>query len=63
MFLSIRGQAHLDPGANDAVSAGMIDGERQQDPDRKGVAVIVDVESVHGFGADGPFRLGGAQPA
>jgi hypothetical protein len=63
MFLSIRGHARLDPAANDAVYAGMIGGERQQDPDRKGVAVIIDVESVRGFGADGPFQLGGTQPA
>jgi hypothetical protein len=33
-----------------------------QDPDRKGVAVIIDVETVRGVGADGPFLLG-ASPA
>ena len=34
----------------------MIEGERNQDPDRGGVAVVVDVESVFGFGADGAFE-------
>ena len=57
MLLSIRGRARVDPSADDAVYAGMIEGERGQDPDRKGVAVVIDVESVRGFGADGPFQL------
>jgi hypothetical protein len=56
-WLSIRGQAHLEPSANDAVYAAMIEGERQQDPERKGGAVLIDVESVRGFGADGPFAM------
>jgi hypothetical protein len=55
-YLSIRGTAHVAPDQNDAVYAAMIEGERNQDPDRAGVAVIVDVESVFGFGADGPFE-------
>jgi predicted pyridoxine 5'-phosphate oxidase superfamily flavin-nucleotide-binding protein len=58
-FLSIRGRARIDETANDAVYAAMIDGERGQDPDRKGVAVVIDVESVRGFGAEGFFQLGG----
>jgi hypothetical protein len=57
MLLSIRGRARVDPSADDAVYAGMIEGERGQDPDRNGVAVVIDVESVRGFGADGPFQL------
>jgi hypothetical protein len=48
-FLSIRGRARVEPSANDAVYAGMIEGERGQDPDRKGVAVLIDVESVRAF--------------
>jgi hypothetical protein len=35
----------------------MIEGERGQDPDRNGVAVLIDVETVRGFGADGGFQL------
>jgi hypothetical protein len=54
-FLSFHGLAHVDPSADDAVYGGMIEGERNQDPDRAGVAVVVDVESVQGFGADGAF--------
>jgi hypothetical protein len=55
--LSFRGQAHVDPSANDEVYAAIVEGERQQDPDRKGVAVIIDVDSVNGYGEDGPFRM------
>jgi hypothetical protein len=57
-YLSIRGRARVDASANDKVYAAMIEGERKQDPDRGGVAVIVDVESVRGFGGDGPFSMG-----
>ena len=57
MYLSFKGRAHLDPSANDEVYAQMIDGERAQDPDRNGVAVIIEVESVQGVGADGQFML------
>lgn len=56
-YLSIQGRARVDPSANDEVYAKMIEGEQGQDPDRKGVAVVVDVESAFGFGADGPFQL------
>jgi hypothetical protein len=56
MYLAFRGRAHVDPSANDVVYAKIIEGERQQDPDRNGIAVIIDVDSVQGFGADGPFQ-------
>jgi hypothetical protein len=56
MYLAIRGRAHVDPSANDAVYAAMIEGERGQDPERKGVAVLIDVEHITGFAADGPFE-------
>jgi hypothetical protein len=55
-FLSFHGLAHVDPTANDAVYGGMIEGERGQDPDRNGVAVLIDVQSVQGFGAEGGFE-------
>jgi hypothetical protein len=55
-YLSIRGQAHVAPDQSDTVYAAMIELERNQDPDRGGVAVVVDVESVFGFGADGAFE-------
>jgi hypothetical protein len=56
-FLTFQGRARVEPSASDDVYANMIDGEKAQDPERKGVAVIIDVESVNGFGADGPFRM------
>ena len=56
-YLSFQGLAHVEPAANDEVYAKMIGGERGQDPEREGVAVIVDVESVFGFDAEGPFQL------
>ncbi len=56
-YLSLQGRAHVDPAANDAVYANMIEGERKQDPERSGVAVVIDVDSVRGFGADGPFQM------
>jgi hypothetical protein len=56
-FLSIAGRAHVEPSVNDRVYAAIIEGERDKDPDRRGVAVIIDVDSVSGFGDDGPFRM------
>jgi hypothetical protein len=56
-YLSFAGRAHVEPSANDEVYSAIIEGEPQQDPDRKGVAVIIDVDSVNGFGEDGPFRM------
>ena len=56
-YLSFRGRARVDPSANDAVYTRMIEGERKQDPERKGVAVIVDVESVRGFASGKPFVM------
>jgi hypothetical protein len=56
MFLSFHGLAHVDAAANDAVYEGMIEGERGQDPDRGGVAIVVDVQSVQGFAAGGGFE-------
>jgi hypothetical protein len=55
-FLSIHGLAHLDPAADEAVYEAMIEGERGQDPDRGGVAVIVDVQTVQGFAAGAGFE-------
>jgi hypothetical protein len=57
MFLSFHGEAHVDPAANDEVYAKMIEGEQGQDPERNGVAVVIDVTEVSGFGPDGPFTL------
>jgi hypothetical protein len=56
MFLSIQGRAHAAPEINDQVWEAMIEGERQQDPDRNGVAVVIEVDSVTGAGAGGFFQ-------
>jgi hypothetical protein len=56
-YLSFQGHARVEPAANDEVYEAMIEGEQRQDPERNGVAVVIDVDSVNGFGADGPFRM------
>ena len=56
MFLSIEGRARVAPELNDEVWAAIIDGERQQDPERNGVAVEIEVDSVAGAGAGGYFQ-------
>lgn len=56
-MVSFRGLAHVDPSASDAVYAAMVQAERDRDPERNGVAVLIDVQSVRGVGAEGPFEL------
>jgi hypothetical protein len=56
-YLNIRGRAKVDPSANDRVYAEMIEGERNADADKKGVAIVIDVDRVQGFGADGGFTM------
>ena len=56
-YLSIKGKAKADPSANDAVWDGMVQAERDFDPERKGVAVVVEVDQVDGMGAEGYFSL------
>jgi hypothetical protein len=56
-FLSFKGSARVDESAKDAVYKAMVEPERNQDPERNGVAVIVDVDSVDGFASDGAFRM------
>ena len=58
LMLSMRGTARVDASRNDEVYAGIGAMEQSYDPDRGGVAVIVDVESVRGFGAGGPVVQG-----
>ncbi|MFZ0041274.1 MAG: pyridoxamine 5'-phosphate oxidase family protein [Solirubrobacteraceae bacterium] len=56
MFLSIEGRARVAPELNDEVWSAIIEGERKQDPERKGVAVLIEVDSVAGAGGDGFFQ-------
>ena len=56
-YLSFHGRARVDASANDQVYGAMIEGERRQDPDRNGVAIVIDVESVRGLGSGGPIQM------
>jgi hypothetical protein len=60
-YLYLKGNAHVDPSVNDTVYDAMPEGERKQDPERKGVAVLIDVESVNGFGTEGAFLMESAR--
>lgn len=55
-YLSIVGRAHVDEAASDAVYELIPEVEQSRDPEKAGVAVIVDVDSVFGFGPDGQFQ-------
>ncbi|MEV5845465.1 pyridoxamine 5'-phosphate oxidase family protein [Streptomyces sp. NPDC051985] len=53
----IKGRARVDASLNDVVYAGIPEVERERDADRRGVAVVVDVDSVIGFGGTGPIKM------
>ena len=55
-YLSIKGRARVAPEANDAVYEKMFYRERDADPDRKGVAILIDVDTVDGAGENGPIH-------
>jgi pyridoxamine 5'-phosphate oxidase-like protein len=55
-YLAIEGRARVASELDDEVYNAIVEPERQQDPERQGVAVIVDVDSVTGAGADGFFQ-------
>lgn len=55
-YLSILGTAHVDEAASDAVYELIPEQEQGHDPEKAGVAVLIDVDSVLGFGSDGPFQ-------
>lgn len=56
-FLNIAGRARVAPEDNDTVYDNMLQGERDRDPDKKGVAIVIDVDSVRGAGPDGPIQM------
>jgi hypothetical protein len=56
-LLFFTGRARVDESQNDAVWEKTPDGEKGQDPDRKGQAVIVDLDTIKGLGPDGFFML------
>ncbi len=55
-YLAIEGRARVAPEIGDEVYTSMIEPERQQDPEKQGVPVLVEVDSVAGAGKDGFFR-------
>lgn len=56
-YLSFKGRARVDPAQNDAVWAGTPQPEKNQDPERKGVAVIIDLDSAFGLVAGERFNM------
>ncbi|MHB8464148.1 MAG: pyridoxamine 5'-phosphate oxidase family protein [Acidimicrobiales bacterium] len=58
-FYQFAGRARVAPseGVRDAVFAGSPEREQARDPERLGVAVLVDVDIVEGMGPDGPVRM------
>jgi hypothetical protein len=55
-YLSIKGRARLAPELDQHVYDRMIEVERTLDPERKGAAVVIDVDTVDGAGASGLFH-------
>jgi hypothetical protein len=56
-IFTFKGRARVDASANDVVYANSPKGEQAHDPERKGVALVIDLDEVVGFGATGPIRL------
>jgi len=56
-LLFFTGRARLDPSQNDAVWEKIPQGERDLDPERKGGAVIIDLDTIKGLGGDGNFFM------
>jgi hypothetical protein len=52
-----RGRVETDPATRDVVFEGSPTREQQFDPDRSGVAVVVDIDVVTGRGPDGPVNM------
>jgi len=56
-LLFFTGRARVDESQNDAVWEKTPEGEKGQDPERKGGAVIIDLDSIKGLGGDGAFFM------
>jgi hypothetical protein len=55
-YLAIEGRARVAPELDQEVYEAIVEPERQQDPERQGVAVVIDVDSVTGAGENGFFQ-------
>jgi hypothetical protein len=56
-LLFFSGRARLDASQNDAVWEKIPDGEKGQDPERKGGAIIIELDTLKGLGGDGNFFM------
>jgi hypothetical protein len=56
LLLSFRGRARVEPAAADAVYAAIPQSERDHDPERRGVPVLIAVDTVRGMRAEGPIE-------
>jgi hypothetical protein len=56
-LFTFTGRARIDAGVNDVVYANSPKGERDRDPEKKGVAMVIDLDEVFGFGTAGPIRM------
>ena len=56
-LLFFTGRARLDASQNDAVWEKTPDGEKGLDPERKGGAIIIELDSIKGLGGDGNFFM------
>jgi hypothetical protein len=56
-LLFFTGRARVDASQNDSVWEKIPDGEKGLDPDRNGVAVIIDLDSIKGLGGEGSFFM------
>jgi hypothetical protein len=54
---AFNGRARSDPARNREIYDAMGEVEQNYDPDAKGVAVIVAIETVAGMTEEGPFRM------
>jgi hypothetical protein len=55
-YVSIEGRASLRPELDNEVYEAIVEPERAQDPEKKGIAVVIEVDAVRGFGASGYFE-------
>jgi hypothetical protein len=55
-YPAIEGHARVVPELDQEVYEAIIEPERQQDPERQGVTVVIDVDGVAGAGENGFFQ-------
>ena len=55
-YVSIEGRASLRPELDDEVYQAIVEPERAPDPEKKGIAAVIEVDAVRGFGASGYFE-------